>query len=116
MKFKTLALEGRALTKVALADSMFLRLRGLIGRDVEKLGGLWITPCGQIHMFFMSCPIDAVYLSRENTVLKVDAAVPTGVVCPPVKGARRVLELPSGAAEGFGIVPGTRLELRDRLT
>ena len=113
MKFRTLTMEGRILTKVALADSVFLRLRGLIGRDVKKLGGMWITPCGQIHMFFMSCPIDAVYLSRENTVLKVDASVPTGIVCPPVKRARRVLELPSGAAGDFGIVPGSRLELRN---
>ena len=113
MRFRNLTMGGRTLTKVALADTCFLRLRGLIGRDVNELGGLWLTPCGQIHMFFMSCPIDAVYLSRENVVLQVDAAVPTGIACPAVKGARRVLELPSGAAGGFGIVPGTRLELRD---
>lgn len=112
MKFKNLKLGDRTLTRIGLADSCFLRLRGLIGRNVKELGGLWLTPCNQIHMFFMSSPIDAVYVDRNNTVVKVDAAVPTGVACPAVKGARAVLELPEGSAAIFGIVTGTALELQ----
>lgn len=112
MKSCMLYLNDHALAPIRVADSYFLRLRGLIGRNVEQLGGLWIRPCNQIHMFFMSSPIDAVYLDRSKAVVKVDANVPVGIVCPVVKGAKSVLELPAGSAAKMGILPGTALEIR----
>lgn len=95
--------------EVGLADSYFLRLRGLIGRDPAALGGLLIRPCGQIHTFFMSVPIDAVYLDKEGRVLRIEEAVPVSRFCRAVRGAKRVLELPKGKAKCFGIRNGDTL-------
>lgn len=110
MKRVTILLHGRPITETALADRFFLRLRGLIGRDVRSLGGLFISPCGQIHTCFMSEPIDAVYLSREGEVLHIDAALPPNRLCRAVRGARCVLELPAGAAAELGIFCGAMIE------
>lgn len=111
MRFKKVTADGRTVCDAGVADSYFLRLRGLIGRDVETLGGLWIKPCGQIHTFFMSCPIDAVYLSKDMEVLKVDEAAQPGKMFPMVKRARSVLELPAGKAREYGIFPGVHMGL-----
>ena len=48
----------------AIADSLFTRFMGLMGRKTLVQGtGLLITPCNSIHMLFMRFPIDAVFLS-----------------------------------------------------
>ena len=112
MKYAEILCDGRPCTKAGLATSYFLRLRGLIGRDVAAMGGLWIHPCAQIHTCFMSCPIDVVYLTKELEVIKVDPAVPKGKFCAMVRHARSVLELPAGKAEEYGIRTGCRLEVK----
>jgi len=91
------------------ACTFFLRLRGLLGRSLEDGEGLLLTPCDQIHTFGMSYPIDTVYLSREGSVLKVEAAVPAGKACRRVKGAHSVLELPAGCASRLGLAAGDTL-------
>ena len=58
--------------KVKVARSFLERLRGLIG--VKSLGpdeGLLIERCNCIHTFFMSFPIDATFLDRNDNVVKV---------------------------------------------
>ena len=57
-----------------LAESLWLRMRGLLGRDQLADGeGLLLRPASSIHMFFMRFPIDAVFLDRELNVLRVRA-------------------------------------------
>ena len=115
MRRTVIRMNGRPIAEVGLADRFFLRLRGLIGRDPEALGGLYIKPCGQIHTFFMSVPIDVVYLDRNGAVLQVEGAVPVTVCRPAVRGARRVLELPAGRAAQYGITVGAVLETDTKL-
>ena len=86
-----------------VADSFFLRLRGLIGRDPKSFGPLLIMPCSDIHTFFMSDAIDVVYLDKSNRVLKVARNLMPGKVFAPVKHARSVLELPAGYADKWNI-------------
>ena len=86
-----------------VADSFFLRLRGLIGRDPKSFGPLLITPCSDIHTFFMSDAIDVIYLDKSNRVLKVAHNLIPGKVFAPVKHARSVLELPAGYADKLKI-------------
>lgn len=88
------ALAGRA-------DTFSSRLFGLIPR--RCLGaeeGLWLEPCAMIHMCFMSFPIDAVFLDEEMKVLRVVADLKPWSFSPWVRGARGVLELPSGRSAG----------------
>lgn len=109
MKKVRIWLNNCTVTEAGLADNYFLRLRGLIGRDPEQIGGLLIKPCSQIHTFFMSVPIDVVYLDRQGKVLAVDPSVPVSRCCKAVRGARMVLELPTGKAEKYGIIEGNSI-------
>jgi len=50
-----------------VAETLFQRLRGLIGREPPSAGkGLLIVKCNCIHTFFMRYPIDAVFLDAHG--------------------------------------------------
>jgi uncharacterized membrane protein (UPF0127 family) len=92
-----------------LAETMFARLRGLLGRSGLSSGeGMLLRPAASIHTAFMRFPIDAVFLDREDRVLKVAAQVPPwrAAAC---RGSRTVLELPAGEAARKGLRPGVSL-------
>ena len=89
------------------------RLRGMIGRPFEQIGidAMVFPSCSAIHTFFMTFPIDVIFLGAENTVLK------TCPGCRPwrpfirCRGAQSVIELPAGALAHTGTLPGDRLDL-----
>ena len=55
-----------------VAENTFERMRGLIGRDGLGRGkGMLITKCNCVHTLFMRFPIDATFLDRKGTVVKV---------------------------------------------
>ena len=57
--------------KALVARSFAERARGLIGRRKPAPGeGLLILRCNAIHTFFMSYPIDAVFLDRRDRPVK----------------------------------------------
>ena len=111
MKTVSILKNGNRVARAWNANRYFLRLRGLLGRNLQEGGGLLLTPCGSIHTFGMRYAIDAVYLDRNGRVLRVDEALPKGRAWPGQKGAKRVLELPSGGAKRFLIQPGDLLEV-----
>ena len=112
MKTLNLTIEGVSAGTVALADTFFSRLRGLLGRSAKELGGLLITPCSQVHCCFMKEAIDVVYIDRQGQVLRVDASMQPWHFGPFVKGAKKVLELPDGRAEELDIAPGKYIHFR----
>ena len=95
------------------ATSFGDRLRGMIGRTFPQGGfdAIVFPSCSSIHTFFMSFPLDVIFLGDGTTVLK------TCPDCPPwrpavwCRGARSVIELPPGALEHTGTLPGDRLDL-----
>jgi uncharacterized membrane protein (UPF0127 family) len=92
-----------------LAETMFARLRGLLGRSGLSSGeGMLLRPAASIHTAFMRFPIDAVFLDREDRVLKVAAELAPwrAAAC---RGSRTVLELPAGEAARQGLRPGVSL-------
>ena len=92
-----------------LAETMFARLRGLLGRSALSSGeGMLLRPAASIHTAFMRFPIDAVFLDREDRILKVAAELPPwrAAAC---RGSRTVLELPAGEAARQGLRPGVSL-------
>jgi uncharacterized membrane protein (UPF0127 family) len=53
--------------KCYVAESFFDRLKGLIGtKHMSNAEGLLLKPCNDIHMWFMSIPIDVVFLRRKD--------------------------------------------------
>ena len=104
-------------TDIEHARSFWARFMGLMGRaDLQPGHALWL-PGNGIHMFFMRFPIDAVFLSRpgpdgSRRVLSVHRAVRPWVgLVPLVRGAESVLELPVGAIDATGTVPGDTVRL-----
>jgi uncharacterized membrane protein (UPF0127 family) len=61
-------------------------------------------------MWFMRFPIDAVFLDREDRVLRVvEHLAPWRMA--GCRGAKAVVELPAGEAARIGLAPGDRLTL-----
>jgi uncharacterized protein len=103
--------------EVEYARSFWARFMGLMGRASLPAGrALWL-PGNGIHMFFMHFPIDAIFLARATAdgtrrVLSTHRAVRPWVgMVPLVRGADGVLELPVGAIDSSGTVPGDAVRL-----
>src|SRR5436305_11000225 len=94
-----------------VADGMFTRMRGLLGRSSLPWGeGILLRPASSVHTAFMRFPIDVVFVDRDLVVLKVVPELPAwrAAAC---RGAKATLELAAGEAERRGVVPGTGLTL-----
>ncbi|MCW3041209.1 MAG: hypothetical protein JWM31_3114 [Solirubrobacterales bacterium] len=88
-----------------LADTPWRRLRGLLGRELPADEGLLIRPSSSVHMFFMGFAIDAVFLDREQRVVRIAAGLAPWRMAS-CRGARAVLELPAGACARAGVREG----------
>src|SRR2546430_17031248 len=107
---------GVVCERCLVAETPLARMRGLLGRrGLESGEGLLLRPASSVHTFFMRFAIDVVFLSRDGEVLKVAGRVPawrTG----SCRGAKAVVELAAGGADGRGIRTGVRLNLSDTAT
>ena len=119
MRARNLSRSTALADRLEVADSLWARFMGLMGRPgLEPDGGLWLTGNG-IHMMFMRFPIDAVFLGKPDpaqggagAVLSVHRGLRawTGLV-PLVRGAHGVLELPVGTIERSRTVVGDLVSL-----
>jgi CubicO group peptidase (beta-lactamase class C family) len=84
--------------KIEVADSFPKRAKGLLGRTGLPSGeGLLIPKCNAIHTIGMRFPIDAEFLDRNGSTVRVVRDIPPGRFC--VWGgwrARQVLETQAG--------------------
>jgi uncharacterized membrane protein (UPF0127 family) len=99
-------------TAVKVSDSFLTRGRGLIGSAPLQAGeAMIIRPCKGVHTWFMSYPIDVIYVDSANTVLGwEDAMVPWKLGRPRVK-ARYVIEMPAHSVKESGTQVGDQLAL-----
>lgn len=76
------------------------RAKGLIGtKDLAADEGMLIEKCNAIHTFFMSFPIDAVFLDASDRVVKVVRGIkPWRPLAWGGWRAKKVLELKSPSA------------------
>ena len=95
------------------ATSFGDRLRGMIGRPFDQAGfdAMVFPSCSAIHTFFMTFPIDVIFLGTENTVLKTYPGCRPWRPAVRCRGALSVIELPAGALAHTGTLPGDRLDL-----
>lgn len=95
--------------RCVVADTMFRRLRGLLGqRSLEPGEGIVLRPGWSIHTAFLVFSIDVAFVDADQVVLKVVRNLKPfrASVC---RGARDVVELAAGEAERRGLRPGDRL-------
>jgi uncharacterized protein len=102
--------DGKVVCERCLvADRALTRMRGLLGRPRLASGdGLLLRPASSIHTWFMSYPIDAVFVDRDLIVLKVTEHLRPWRFSG-CRGAHSVLELPAGEAAQRGLRSGDRL-------
>ena len=78
--------------KAKVARTFWERARGLIGtKSLAPNEGLLIEKCNAIHMCFMSFPIDAYFLDKDDKVVKVVRNIPPWKLC--VWGGRRAVKV-----------------------
>ena len=94
-----------------VADTYYKRLKGLMfTKELPINNALHITPCNEIHTFFMNYSIDVLYLDINNNILSIDEELKPGKIGRYVKGAVCVIELPSGRIKSQGILIGQTVE------
>jgi len=98
--------------RLRMANTHWTRMKGLLGtRSLEPGQGLWITPCRQVHMFFMRYSLDIVFLDESGAVVETIESLKPNTVSPKVAGAASVLELPCGTIARAGLAAGSRLQI-----
>lgn len=93
-----------------VADDFLSRFLGLMGRKSLGSGeGLLLKNCSSVHCFFMKMAIDAVYLSKDMTVVGIETIKPWRIGKRFNKAAH-TLELAAGKAQ---VSPGDVLIILD---
>ncbi|MDI6709519.1 MAG: DUF192 domain-containing protein [Thermoanaerobacterales bacterium] len=114
MRVVDLTLGTDLAVKVEVAGTFGRRLLGLMGRAALAPGtGLLLTPCSNVHTWFMRFPIDLAYLDAGWHVLHTVEALAPFRLGPWVRGTRHVLELPAHRLRETGTLPGNTLRLAD---
>lgn len=99
-------------SRVETADDFISRGVGLLGRAGLAPGdALWLVPGKSIHTWFMRFAIDALFLDKGLSVVKVIEDMRPWRVSPWVGEAHSVLELQGGTLKG-AVAVGDRLEMR----
>ena len=107
---------------VTPADTVFTRLKGLIGRlNMRSDEGLWVVPSSGVHTWGVLFPLDLIYLDENLRVVYVTEHFPRFKVAPLKIRAASVLELPTHTIYSSQTQPGDQLvicaaeEIEDRL-
>ena len=98
------------------ALSFSVRARGMIGRTFDSFDAMIFPRCPAVHTFFMSMPIDIVFLSRENRIMALYHDVKPWKPCIRCTGAFQTVELPAGTLQRTGAECNDLLDLNGELT
>ena len=83
---------------VEVADTIFTRLRGFIGRfRLRPDEGIWYVPSQGVHTFGLFFPLDLIYLDENLRVIHLIEYFPSFRIGPLKTQAASVLELPTHA-------------------
>jgi uncharacterized membrane protein (UPF0127 family) len=96
----------------AVAESFFLRLKGLLGKEKLGLGqALVIRPGNSIHTFFMRFTIDVLFVDKNSRVVKAISNLKPARLTPVYFAATYVVELPEGAISATATAEGDEIAL-----
>ncbi len=97
-------------TRIGLADRIWLRARGYLGRAEPRIGeGLLLVPCRSIHMMGMRFALDVLFLDRMGRVIAAYPKLEPGARTAMERVALYALELPAGTVELTGTRVGDQL-------
>lgn len=98
-------------TRLKTAESFATRTVGLIGTRDMKDYALLFPKCNWIHTFFMSIPIDVIYVDKKMKIKKIDHSLQPWRMPLPVLSASTVIEVEAGLAEKFNLQVGEELHV-----
>ena len=99
------------ITQGRLANTFWLRLRGLLGASpLQKGEGLILAGEKSIHTLFMKFPIDVVYVDKNYKVIRADANMTPYRLGPFVAQSAYVLEMPTGTIANTATETGDQLK------
>lgn len=102
--------DGEVLATVEVAEGLFHRARGLLGRDGVQ-GAILLRPARSVHTLGMRFPIDVAFCDSDLVVLDTCSMVPWRLGLPR-RRARCILEARRGAFEQWRLRQGDHLELK----
>lgn len=80
-----------------MADSFETRLIGLLNKSQIIPGeALVISPCQQIHMFFMRFSIDVIFINSSNVVVGLVEDIKPFAMSSIFRHSHRAIEVPPG--------------------
>lgn len=113
MKIINLANNTLLSVDVLLADSFIKRLKGLLGHSLLQPGqSMLLCPANSIHTFFMSFPIDVLFVDKDNMVIKAISNIPPFRVTGIYFRSALVIELPAGIIQETKIKKGDYLQIQ----
>jgi uncharacterized protein len=96
--------------EVTAADTIFSRLRGLIGRlKLRSDEGIWVVPSRGIHTLGLLFPLDLIYLDEHYRVIHLVEYFPSFRIAPLKTQAESVLELATHTIYSSQTQPGDQL-------
>ena len=99
-------------TDVKVADTLFTRMKGLLGKAELPFGeALWIKPCFSVHTFFMKFPIDVIFLNKTNQVIAAVRNLKPNRMTRLYPQSFSVLELPTGTIDASNTEVGDEIEI-----
>jgi uncharacterized membrane protein (UPF0127 family) len=111
------ATKQTLIPKLEVASTFFTRAKGLLGRDsMNESEALWISPCNNIHTFFMRFAIDLIFLNRDLVVTKTVPNVTPGRLVFASWKTASVIELKAGFLEKNPVQVGDRLHVDTALS
>lgn len=98
--------------KLNIASSLFMRMKGLLGRkDLSSGEGLWLKPCKGVHSFGMRFAIDVVVLDRNLGVIAIINSLQPNRTTGIFRKAETILELPACSVASCGLKTGDTVEM-----
>ncbi len=92
---------------VVVADTVFKRIKGLLGREtLKEKEALIIRPGNSIHTFFMRFPIDVLFVGKNNRIIAAISSLKPFRLTNIYFGAKLVIELPAGTIPSSYTQPG----------
>lgn len=103
--------------KVHYADTFGARLIGLMFKKSISESDAWlITPCKQIHTFFMKFAIDVVFIDKCGIVEEVVKNMRSGRISKYISSSYSVLELPVGTIDKLGISKDSNIQIKGEMS
>ena len=100
-------------TDVRVADTLFTRMKGLLGKkELPKGEALWIKPCFSVHTFFMRFAIDVIFLNKTNQVIAAVSNLTPNRMTRLYPRSFSVLELPPGTIVATNTEVGDEIEIK----